>query len=107
MKVICGRCGRTTMNEESVSGGTDWGCESCGQVSKEGTVPYKPPTSSRSSEAVGYKPCGLTHRDSLDDALKRADELAGPDSHSGQLTDNKDLRRIVLLAYEYRKAKGL
>lgn len=53
MKVICARCGGTTMNEESVSGGTDWGCESCGQVDKDGIEPFKPPTSSRSTGAVG------------------------------------------------------
>ena len=49
------------------------------------------------------KPCGLMLTDTLDDAIKRADELASPTSHSGSLLHSKDLRRIVLLVYEYRK----
>ncbi len=49
-------------------------------------------------------PTGLAPLDTLEDALKRADSLATPTQHSGQLCSNKDLRRIVLLAYEYRKA---
>ena len=51
-------------------------------------------------------PCGLTKRDTIEDALKRADQLASSTSYSGMMTANKDLRRIVLLAYEYRKLKG-
>lgn len=48
-------------------------------------------------------PCGLSEKDTIEDALKRADSLAGADWHSGSLCDRKDLRRIVLLAHEYRK----
>jgi len=52
-------------------------------------------------------PCGLNKQDTLEDAIKRADELAPPDgsSHTGMMCDNKDLRRIVLLVKEYRKLK--
>lgn len=49
------------------------------------------------------KPNGLRKQDTIEDALRRADRLAGENRHSGQLCNNKDLRRIVLLAYEYRK----
>jgi len=50
------------------------------------------------------KPCGLNKKDTLEDALSRADSLATGFSYSGQMVINKDLRRIVLLAWEYRKA---
>jgi len=49
------------------------------------------------------KPCGLTKKDTLDDAMERADKLASPTHHCGTMVSNKDLRRIVLLVYEYRK----
>ncbi len=51
------------------------------------------------------KPCGLNDDDTMKDALSRADSLATPTSHSGMMCSRKDLRRIVLLAYEYRKLK--
>ena len=51
------------------------------------------------------KPCGLTKQDTLEDAFKRADGLATDHSYSGLIVSNKDLRRIVLLVYEYRKLK--
>ena len=63
------------------------------------------PTEQNSDAVPGYKPSGLHSTDTLDDALKRADSLARPGSYSGLLCSNKDLRRIVLLAYEYRKLK--
>ena len=49
-------------------------------------------------------PSGLTRMDTLEDALKRADELSSPDGsrHTGMMCSRKDLRRIVLLAREYR-----
>lgn len=50
-------------------------------------------------------PCGLRKNDSIEDALKRADSLSGVDWHSGLMTANKDLRRIVLMAYEIRKLR--
>lgn len=49
-------------------------------------------------------PSGLCKNDTLEDALSRADELSNPNggSYSGTMLDRKDLRRIVLLAKEYR-----
>ena len=49
-------------------------------------------------------PSGLEKNDTLEDALKRAGELASPNgsSYSGMILDRKDLRRIVLLVREYR-----
>lgn len=54
-------------------------------------------------------PLGLCPQDTLEDALKRADDLSAPDGskHSGMLCERKDLRRIVLLAKEYRKLKSV
>lgn len=52
-----------------------------------------------------YAPTGLQRSDTIDDALARADSLSGPGSYSGQMLHNKDLRRLVLLAWEYRKLK--
>lgn len=66
----------------------------------------KPASGSEFDQAAGYKPCGLRKTDTLEDALKRADSLAGPTHHSGIMTVNKDARRIVLLVYEYRKLKA-
>lgn len=53
-------------------------------------------------------PSGLNESDTIDDALKRADYLSDPcgSIYSGMMNNNKDLRRIVLLAREYRKLKG-
>jgi hypothetical protein len=51
-------------------------------------------------------PCGLSETDTLEDAIKRADSLAGPTSYSGMMTTKKDLRRIVLLVYELRKLQA-
>lgn len=51
------------------------------------------------------KPAGLTYKDTIEEALKRADSLSSPISYSAMMLDRKDLRRIVLLAYEYRKLK--
>lgn len=48
------------------------------------------------------KPRGI-EKETIEDVLKRADKLAGADWHSGLLCANKDLRRIVLIAFEYRK----
>lgn len=52
-------------------------------------------------------PSGLNKNDTIEDALRRADELSNPDgsSYSGMMLDRKDLRRIVLFAREYRKLK--
>ena len=57
------------------------------------------------SEEGTNNPSGLEKNDTLEDALKRADELSRPDgsAYSGMMLDRKDLRRIVLLAREYRK----
>ena len=53
-------------------------------------------------------PSGLVESDTLEDALFRADTLSSPHGgiHSVAMTNNKDLRRIVLLAREYRKLKN-
>lgn len=53
-------------------------------------------------------PSGLCEKDTLEDALKRADELSDPNgnNYSGMMLDRKDLRRIVLLAKEYRNLLG-
>ena len=48
-------------------------------------------------------PNGLSVYDSLNDCIMRADSLSNEIGHSGLLTSNKDLRRIVLLVWEYRK----
>jgi hypothetical protein len=58
------------------------------------------------SEKLKPCPSGLYSTDTLEDSLKRADNLARPYRHSGMLCDRKDLRRIVLLAYEYRKIES-
>lgn len=49
-------------------------------------------------------PSGLTPDDNLEDALLRADELASPDGsrYSAVMLTNRDARRIVVLAREYR-----
>ena len=60
-------------------------------------------TKSSESYKAGVKPGGLNDNDTIEDALQCADDLAGVDWHSGSMCDRKDLRRIVLLAYEYRK----
>lgn len=52
------------------------------------------------------RPHALTKKDTLDDAIKRADILSGEDWYSGICVANKDARRIVLLVYEYRKLKS-
>lgn len=49
------------------------------------------------------RPCGLSKSDTIEDALRRADQMATPKQHSGAMCSNKDLRRIVLLAYEHRR----
>jgi hypothetical protein len=50
-------------------------------------------------------PSGLEKSDTLEDAFKRADQLASPSGsfYSGMLIGRKDLRRIVLLTREVRK----
>lgn len=53
------------------------------------------------------KPLGLHNNDTIEDAFKRADELSGVDFFSGMLCSRKDLRRIVLLTYEYKKLKEI
>jgi len=54
------------------------------------------------------KPVGLTPRDTLEDALARADRMSDGSNHfSGMLLERTDLRRIVLLAWEYRKLKQI
>lgn len=50
----------------------------------------------------GFRPVGLTQRDTLEDAFMRADRLSSVGRHSGMLVNNKDLRRIVLLAHHAR-----
>ena len=54
-------------------------------------------------------PSGINSKDTLVDALKRADQLSDPNGgqYSGMMCDRKDLRRIVLLAREYRRMKIL
>ena len=54
-------------------------------------------------------PSGLYETDTLDDALKRADQLSSPEGgcFSGMMLDRKDLRRIVLLTREYRRMKHI
>ena len=54
------------------------------------------------------RPSGLGKSDTVEDACRRADMLSAPDGsrHSGMLCDNKDLRRIVLLARELRNTRA-
>ena len=61
-----------------------------------------PPEADREAENLKNKPCGLQPNDSVEDAIKRADDLSGDGWHRGEMTNNQDLRRIVLLAYEVR-----
>ena len=53
------------------------------------------------------RPCGLCDTDTLVDAFNRADCVSGENSYSGTMTTNKDLRRVVLLAYELRKTSAM
>ncbi|MCK5616295.1 hypothetical protein KAR91_81285 [Candidatus Pacearchaeota archaeon] len=50
-------------------------------------------------------PSGLNKNDTIEDALRRADELSSPNGsrYSGMMLHRKDLRRIVLLSREYRR----
>jgi len=52
---------------------------------------------------TNVRPLGLEKSDTLEDALKRADQLSKGTSYSAILIHRKDLRRIVLLAHEYRR----
>lgn len=44
------------------------------------------------------KPSCLGHKDNIDNCIKRAFQLSSYGSYSGMLCENKDLRRIVLMA---------
>jgi len=49
------------------------------------------------------EPLGISSKDSIEDALDRASKLSSETSFSGTMVIEKDQRRIVRLAYEYKK----
>ena len=58
---------------------------------------------------IKNKPLGLEKTDSIENCLKRADELSDPNGswYSGVMVYDKDARRIVLLAREYRRLNNI
>jgi len=49
------------------------------------------------------EPLGISAKDSLEDAMDRASKLSSDTSFSGTMVVEKDQRRIVRLAFEYKK----
>ena len=49
------------------------------------------------------EPLGISSKDSIEDALDRASKLSLETSFSATMVSEKDQRRIVRLAYEYKK----
>lgn len=49
------------------------------------------------------EPLGISAKDSLEDAIDRASKLSSDTSFSGTMVTEKDQRRVVRLAYEYKK----
>jgi hypothetical protein len=49
------------------------------------------------------EPLGISSKDSIEDALDRASKLSSETSFSATMMSEKDQRRLVRLAYEYKK----
>lgn len=49
------------------------------------------------------KPLGISEKDTIEDALERASWLSSETCFSGTMVTEKDQRRVVRLAYEYKK----